>query len=164
MPEGTPVVAAREGVVIEAEGDYIDGGKDPSLAKKANAIRILHSDGTIGTYAHFRHKGIAVENGQHVRAGEIIGYAGSTGYSNGPHLHFAVTHLNYRDAALETLSEPITFYVGTPPVPFAASYGMQVTANYSPSQRPAGFLAQWWWALALVAAGLSLLALLRKLR
>jgi len=164
MPEGTPVVAARDGVIIEAEGGYTEGGKNPALAKKANAIRILHADGTIGTYAHLRHQGIAVQNGQRVGAGEIIGYAGSTGYSNGPHLHFAVTHLDYRNAAFETVSDPIRFYVGSPPVPFAAAYGMRVMANYSPADGPAGFMARRWWVLALVVAGLSLLALSRKLR
>jgi len=131
MPEGTSIVAARDGVIIDSEGNYTEGGRDPSLATKANEIRILHSDGTIGNYAHLRYKGIAVQNGQYVQAGEIIGYAGSTGYSSGPHLHFAVTRLIFQNSDFETISEPVTFYVGNPPVPFAAAYGMEIAANYS---------------------------------
>ncbi|HBD20859.1 MAG TPA: hypothetical protein DC063_12765 [Arenimonas sp.] len=41
-------------------------------------------------YAHLREGGVAVRTGDTVSLGQVLGYAGSTGYSSGPHLHFSV--------------------------------------------------------------------------
>ncbi|MDE2997069.1 MAG: M23 family metallopeptidase [Bacteroidota bacterium] len=90
MPEGTPIRAARAGTVIEMRECYTEGGIDPSLKSRANFIKIRHDDGTIGHYVHLRHMGVEVSVGDRVRAGELIGYSGNTGYSTGPHLHFEV--------------------------------------------------------------------------
>jgi len=75
-PWGTPVRATSDGVVSFA-GRH--GGH-------GNYVR-LEMGGGIGTgYGHLSR--IAVAYGQRVRAGEIIGYVGSTGLSTGPHLHY----------------------------------------------------------------------------
>ncbi|QDW66254.1 M23 family metallopeptidase [Luteimonas granuli] len=91
VPEGTPVLAAREGVVMQAEAGFAHGGLDsPEGVDRANFVRILHEDGTMAVYAHLAPGGVHVRQGERVRRGQRIGSSGSTGYSGGPHLHFAV--------------------------------------------------------------------------
>jgi Domain of unknown function (DUF4124) len=48
MPEGTPIYAARNGVIMDIANDYFTGGKGAAYEQKANFIRILHDDGTMG--------------------------------------------------------------------------------------------------------------------
>ena len=75
---GTPIMAVSDGVVTYS-GRH--GGH-------GNYVRIDHG-GRLGSgYAHMSR--IAVSSGTRVRAGQVIGYVGSTGLSTGPHLHFEV--------------------------------------------------------------------------
>jgi murein DD-endopeptidase MepM/ murein hydrolase activator NlpD len=90
MPEGTPVLAARGGVVVGTRDDSTTGGPDRRFLNSANYILIEHSDGTIGNYAHLLKHGIRVKVGQTITAGAVIGLSGNTGFSSGPHLHFSV--------------------------------------------------------------------------
>ena len=94
VPQGTPVHAAREGVVVGSEGSNTAGGMSPEYRKYANYVIIEHSDGTMGNYYHLRQGGSAVRIGQKVSQGELIGYSGNTGYSSGPHLHFSVSKVD----------------------------------------------------------------------
>lgn len=88
---GTPVLAARAGTVMDLETGYTrSGANNPDALGQANYIRILHDDGTMGLYAHLDTGGATVRIGQRVRRGEVIGLSGDTGYTSGPHLHFAV--------------------------------------------------------------------------
>jgi len=75
---GTPVVAAAGGEVVQA--GYMGG--------YGYAIIIYHGGGFSTVYGHL--SGFAVSTGQKVQRNQVIGYAGSTGYSTGPHLHFEV--------------------------------------------------------------------------
>lgn len=90
-PVGTPVLAAREGVVMQLETGFADGGLgSPEDMARANFIRILHDDGSMAVYAHLAPGGADVRPGGRVRRGQRIGSSGSTGYSGGPHLHFVL--------------------------------------------------------------------------
>lgn len=79
-----------------------------------NLVRVRHTDGTAATYAHLGFFGVAVEEGEIVAAGKLLGYSGATGYASGPHLHFAVTRAAAGDAR-EEASLPVMFYSGHPP-------------------------------------------------
>ncbi len=90
MPVDTGVYAARGGIVLEVEEDYFQSGAEQSLASKANSIRILHADGSMAVYAHLALEKALVAPGVKVEVGQLIAYSGNTGFSTGPHLHFAV--------------------------------------------------------------------------
>lgn len=137
MPEGAPVVAARDGVVVSTEAGQTEGGQTPEMLTKANAVRIRHVDGTIAVYAHLAHGGVFVYPGQQVSAGQQIGLAGSTGYSSGPHLHFAVQTVRKNSDGFELISLPFRFYVGNPPAAFSPQFRMLAKADYdSPGEIP----------------------------
>jgi murein DD-endopeptidase MepM/ murein hydrolase activator NlpD len=88
---GTEVIAARAGTVMEIESDFERAGLDTEqYANRANFVRIVHDDGTMAVYAHLKPEGVLVRVGQRVRKGETIGLSGNTGFTTGPHLHFAV--------------------------------------------------------------------------
>ncbi|MCB2062467.1 MAG: M23 family metallopeptidase [Novosphingobium sp.] len=75
---GSAIVAVSDGVVTYS-GRHGGHGK---------YVRIEHGGGLGSGYAHM--SSIAVSSGTRVRAGQVIGYVGSTGLSTGPHLHFEV--------------------------------------------------------------------------
>jgi murein DD-endopeptidase MepM/ murein hydrolase activator NlpD len=123
LPDGTPVYAAREGTVINARHDYFRGAADPVMLDQANVIEILHDDGTIAIYAHLHWDSIRVRIGAHVARGEYIADSGNTGFTSGPHLHFAVI----RNAGTTDVSVPIEF-AGMAEVAVTPITQMQLTA------------------------------------
>ncbi len=91
LPLGSTVCAARGGTVLMTRADSDEGGRDrDKYLNKANYIRILHDDGSIGSYVHLQHHGALVTVGEQVHAGQKIGLSGETGYATSPHLHFHV--------------------------------------------------------------------------
>ena len=90
MPEGTPVHAARGGVVARVEESHSIGCWEDGCGRYANYIVILHDDGTTGEYYHLQQDGALVEVGDPVKRGQKIGLSGNTGHTTMPHLHFAV--------------------------------------------------------------------------
>ncbi len=77
-PRGAPIVSAGDGVVVFAGYRYNYG----------MTVEIRHAHGFTSRYAHMQKT--LVNNGQSVKAGDMIGELGSTGRSTGPHLHFEV--------------------------------------------------------------------------
>ncbi|MER9326561.1 M23 family metallopeptidase [Mesorhizobium sp. M0488] len=111
-PVGTPIAAAFDGE-ITFQGD--GGGY-------GNLLKIAHANGRETRYAHMQKFAIASGVGTKVKAGDIVGYIGTTGLSTGPHLHFelyqngeAIDPLGTvtaaavatNDTAVETLTERI---------------------------------------------------------
>ncbi|MFV5695968.1 M23 family metallopeptidase [Flavobacterium sp. LB3P122] len=91
---GTPVYATGDGVIAKA---------DNSVSGYGNHIVIKHGYGYETLYGHLsKYK---VRAGQHVKRGDIIGYVGSTGRSEGPHLHYEV----HKDG---NVVNPLNFYYG----------------------------------------------------
>jgi hypothetical protein len=106
MPIGTDIMAARGGVVFDVAASNFSGGLDPARdGPNANVVRILHDDGTYAIYAHLNTNTIRVRPGDRVERGEYIADSGNTGFSSGPHLHFAVV-LN---AGMYIESVPVMF-------------------------------------------------------
>ena len=101
MPEGTPIVAARAGMVVKTENRQSGRGNNPS----GNFVRILHDDGTMGVYLHLMRGSVAVQEGRRIELGEQLGRSGNTGNSTGPHLHFVVQ----RNVGLALESIPYDF-------------------------------------------------------
>jgi murein DD-endopeptidase MepM/ murein hydrolase activator NlpD len=88
MPEGTEILAAREGYVTEIKQDSNIGCPSEACVSQGNFVRIIHSDGTIAEYYHLKYNGAKVKTGDKVEKGQTIGLSGNTGWSSGPHLHF----------------------------------------------------------------------------
>jgi murein DD-endopeptidase MepM/ murein hydrolase activator NlpD len=106
MSVGTPVHAARAGVVARIEESSDKGCWDDGCGAYANYIVILHDDGTTGEYYHLQQNGALIDVGDHIVAGQKIALSGNTGHTTMPHLHFAV----YRAAEWgNTQSIPVRF-------------------------------------------------------
>jgi len=73
---GTPVRAAGNGKVTHSTYNKYNG----------NYVFIQHGNGIVTKYLHFSKR--AVKKGQRVKQGQVIGYVGSTGMSQAPHLHY----------------------------------------------------------------------------
>lgn len=79
-PKGTPIKATRSGKVTIATWNNSAG----------YYVKIDHGDGFASIYMHMTH--YIVDKGDTVKAGEVIGYVGSTGTSTGNHLHFGIMY------------------------------------------------------------------------
>lgn len=113
MPIGTPIIAARDGVVVSLENRQSGRAGNPS----GNFVRILHDDGTMGVYLHLQQGSVRVREGQRVTQGQPIARSGNTGNSTGPHLHFVIQ----RNVGMALESIPFAF---TQPVDRLPNFAM----------------------------------------
>lgn len=109
MPEGTPIIAARSGVVVKIENNQAGRGNDAS----GNFVRVQHDDGTQGVYLHLKQGSVSVRAGQRVAVGSPLALSGNTGNSSGPHLHFVVQQST--EAGLVSIPYEFNQPVGTLP-------------------------------------------------
>lgn len=124
MPIGTDVFAARAGIVFDVASGNFTAGLDPERdGPKANVVQILHDDGTYAVYAHLNTNTVRVRPGDRVERGQYIADSGNTGFSSGPHLHFAIL----RNAGMRTESLPFVFE-GRNSGLVAPTAGMDLTA------------------------------------
>lgn len=79
VPEGTPIVAPADGIVIDT-GEYFFNG---------NSVFLAHGLGLQTFHAHLSR--IDVAEGDRVSAGDVIGAVGATGRVTGPHLHWSIS-------------------------------------------------------------------------
>ena len=79
-PEGTPIMASGDGVIIKA--GWCGGG--------GNCVKIKHNKTYQTIYAHMKNFSNLAIPGNRIKQGQVIGYVGSTGMSTGPHLHYEV--------------------------------------------------------------------------
>ena len=90
VPVGTPVLAARAGVVAAIDQGFTAAGADAAFADRGNAVQVLHDDGTWALYLHIDTRSARVRIGERVAEGQVLALSGHNGQSTGPHLHFAV--------------------------------------------------------------------------
>lgn len=94
-PKGTPIYASGDGKITRADNNSSGFGKH---------IRIDHGYGYLSLYAHLSKYN--VKKGQKVKRGDLIGFVGSTGRSEAPHLHYEI----WKD---KERINPINFYYGS---------------------------------------------------
>lgn len=124
MPEGTPVYAARGGMIYSYSDNSDEGGFTAGYKNKANYIIIRHDDGSFGCYWHLQKHGVLIRKGR-VGKGQQIGFSGATGQVVRPHLHFSVKKkLTYdKDSFVQTK--------------FNTTKGICILKNRSSYERPA---------------------------
>lgn len=93
VPDGTAVLAAARGVVVDARDTWNVWGADESFRDKLNFVTIEHEHKEYSQYCHllqysFRQSGLCV--GDEVEEGRILGVVGKTGWTDRDHLHFMV--------------------------------------------------------------------------
>ncbi len=90
MPIGTPIIAVKDGTIVDMKIDSDKGGNNVKYRPFANFIRVKHDDGTMSIYVHLSCRSNRLNVGDRVRKGEVLALSGNTGYTTGPHLHFAM--------------------------------------------------------------------------
>ncbi len=124
------VTAHSSGTVIQVINNCnINTPDDPT--NPGNMVKISHDDGYVTKYLHLAYGSVKVKVGDYVQKGQILGYMGNTGNSNGGHLHFELlkdgVHVNsqeYLNQDLINESSPVVTAISnisSSPVPTAVS-------------------------------------------
>lgn len=93
VPDGTEVLAAEDGVIVEAIDSNFAWGDSEEFRDQLNYVTIKHGNGEFSQYCHlatqsFRQTGLKV--GDTVKKGDQIARVGKTGWTDRDHLHFLV--------------------------------------------------------------------------
>jgi len=141
-PEGTPVLAAADGIVCGVVNDQItEGGHINHLFRGYNHVTVKHEDGTQALYLH-NSKGTAkVAEGDAVKAGQTLALTGKTGFAPWPHLHFQVNRGSFAEATTpeDCPSVPVVFggADGAPFLPVAGKWYTEHGLTSAPADAPA---------------------------
>jgi murein DD-endopeptidase MepM/ murein hydrolase activator NlpD len=103
---GSPVYAMHRGRVIAREDRYPDDGGGRGKISKFNYIWLEHEDGYRSAYLHLQQgfgRKVSLREGTWVRAGQMIGYSGNSGWSTAPHLHIEVQQPGSLDKFTKTV-------------------------------------------------------------
>ena len=100
VKKGDAVVSTETGVVVDVKTNMTEHDNMEVRKQKGNTggnyvvVEYQRANGESYrvSYCHLTENGVAVKKGQSVQAGTVLGYAGSTGVSTGPHLHLTVRH------------------------------------------------------------------------
>ena len=103
-PRNTPIYAAKSGVVTTS---VMGSGVNWSYG---NFVVVSHPDGTSTLYAHMNSRNVS--SGQTVKQGDVVGYVGTTGRSNGNHLHFEIRVRGERTDPLNYYQDKALYYRG----------------------------------------------------
>jgi murein DD-endopeptidase MepM/ murein hydrolase activator NlpD len=90
MPKGSPVCAARAGVVKELQDGFGDGAPQDRFLKQANYVIVEHEDGAFAEYFHLEKGSLQVKVGDKLEQGQCFARSGKSGFAARPHLHFMV--------------------------------------------------------------------------
>ena len=124
MPVGTAIHAARSGVIMDVAGDFFEGGVSEEMMEQANYVCVLHDDGTMAIYAHLELETVKFPIGKRIERGQVLALSGNTGFSSGPHLHFAIQ----KNFGMELRSIPFEFE-GNDGTSFTPEAGMMASRN-----------------------------------
>lgn len=111
---GTPVYAMRDGRVVALQDRFADLGGGRENASKFNYVWIEHDGGYRSAYVHLKQgflSYVPIKVGDRVKAGQLIGLTGNSGWSTGPHLHVEV---HRPDRGIFGQTVPFQFNLGSP--------------------------------------------------
>ena len=104
------MLAAYDGIVVGIRKGSKVGGTTLEFWDKGNYIDIKHENDEYTWYEHLEYDGVIVKVGQYVKQGQVMGYSGSTGLTDEPHLHFQVNRY-YGDAPEEYVTLRARFHL-----------------------------------------------------
>ncbi len=111
MPMGTPVLAARAGVVLRVRSNQPDG---TNRTGDENFVIVYHEDGQFSRYIHLQQGSSRIAVGDRVEVRDTIALSGNSGQSRFPHLHFDVAE---GCGAGRCVTVPSAFSNARPPIP-----------------------------------------------
>jgi murein DD-endopeptidase MepM/ murein hydrolase activator NlpD len=97
VPDGTPVLAAHPGTVVEIQEHSDSYGNGPEYRDALNYLTIDHGNGEFTQYCHLAKDSVSANNiqvGSFVKQGQQIAVVGKTGWTDRDHLHFIVFRTN----------------------------------------------------------------------
>ena len=83
---GTPVIAPRNGYIVDIRQKHKQHGPNLKFEHKCNYLTILFDDGTQCDLVHLRTNSVKVIRGEYVKEGQLLAYSGTTGFSGEPHV------------------------------------------------------------------------------
>jgi len=111
---GTPIYASHDGVCMGISEDSAGG-----IGIDIRAGKIDNHDDTFKTrYWHIMKGGVMIKYGQEVKAGELIALSGNTGRSTGPHLHFGLKRITFKDGVWINQDQDNKYKGGIDPMPY----------------------------------------------